>query len=269
MKYFEIRSDLKDDNRLYGVILYDEKLDQYLTELPDDLEFKDAPLLLDSAIERGLRTVSPYVTKLWLNERIIPENRQNIGMILREAGLEEYDAHQLLVISDGRCAQDDFYLKPIPAKNMPIDISNRLEKRIEDFVLLTNMRLLVFFHNKEVKLCDLSSLTDKYPWLEYLPINDTYYYSIKPLIAGYGVAWDDERQIPCEELYESGTLQSLTYDDFKAFVNQRTISTSEVCEILGSTRQNVNDLVKRDRLHPIKDMEVTKLFLKAEIESRL
>ena len=71
MKYFEIRSDLKGDDRLYGIVIHDEKSDQYIVELPDDLEFRDAPILLDSAIKNGDRTVGPFVTKLWLEQRII------------------------------------------------------------------------------------------------------------------------------------------------------------------------------------------------------
>ena len=269
MKYFEIRSDLKGDDRLYGVIIYDEKLNQYITELPDDLEYKDAPLLLDTVIKKGQRTVGPFITKLWLKERLVPEDRQNIGLILKEAGLDYYDEHQLLVLSDGRCAQDDFYLKPIPAKYMPIDIMNRLQKRIEDFVILSGMRLLVFFHNGETKICDLRDFADIYDWIQYLPINENYYYSMKPLISGYGVAWDEDRQISCEELYEAGKLQDIKYEDFKLFIEQRTISTTGVCASLDCSRQNVNDLVKRNKLHPVKNLESTKIFLKAEIEDRL
>ena len=269
MKYFEIKSDLPGDDRLYGILLYDETLDQYLVELPDDLEYCDAPLLLDSAIEKGTRTVGPYVSYLWVKERIIPEDRQNIGYILKEAGLDYYDEFKLLNISDGRCAQDDFYLKPIPVKYMPMDISGRLEKRIEDFVLLSNMRLLVFFFNGKVKLCNLNKFNDRYEWIKYLSINENYYYSIRPLIAGYGVGWEDNRQISCEELFQAGIEVSLSYDDFKMFVSQRIMSTSDVCDALECSRQNVNDLMKRDKLHPVKEMENGKLFLRAEIERRL
>ena len=268
MKYFEIRSDYRDNDRLYGVVIYDENLNQYMVELPDDLEFKDAPILLDTAIEDGTRTVGPYITHLWIEQRVIPPDRQNINSILLEAGLERYDEHKLLVISDGRCAQDDYFLKPIPAKSMPIDITSRLKKRIEDFVLLPGMRLLVFFKNGETKLCDLNLLEYKHPWIKYLSISEDYYYSIKSLIAGYGVGWDETRQLSCEELYKIGITQSITYDDIKAFINQRTISTSGVCDALECSRQNVNDLIKRDKLHPVKELDNSRLFLKAEVERR-
>ena len=111
MKYFEIRSDLINNNRIYGVIIYDESTDEYIAELPDDLEYNDAPMLLDSVILKGRRTVGPYITGLWIKERVIPSYRQNIGMILKANKMDCYDEFKLLKLSDGRCAQDDFYLK--------------------------------------------------------------------------------------------------------------------------------------------------------------
>ena len=269
MKYFEIRSDLSGDDRLYGVVIYNEKKDEYLVELPEDLEYKDAPILLDKAIIDGTYTVGPRVSHLWIEQRVVPPDRQNIGSVLKAAKLDEYNEFELLKHADGRCAQDDFYLKPIPAKSMPLDICQRLSKRIRDYVLLTELKLIVFFKNGETRLCDLSKLQDKYFWIKYLTISDDYYYSLHLITCGYGIAWDEKRQISCEELYSIGERQDISYEMFKAFIAQRTISTTGVCEALECSRQNVNDLIKRDRLHSVKDLDNTKLFLKAELDERM
>ncbi|QFJ55385.1 hypothetical protein [Pseudobutyrivibrio xylanivorans] len=269
MKYFEIRSDLPDDEKLYGVVIYNEKRDEYLVELPEDLEYKDAPILLDKAIIDGTYTLGPRVSHLWIEQRVVPIDRQNIGSILNAAKLDEYNEFELLKHADGRCAQDDFYLKPIPAKAMPIDICSRLAKRIKDYVLLPDLKIIVFFRNGETRLCDLNKLQDKYFWINYLTINENFYYSLHLVTSGYGIAWDEKRFISCEELYSIGKQQDITYDMFKTFIYQRTISTTGVCDALDCSRQNVNDLMKRDKLHSVKDLDNTKMFLKSEIDERM
>ncbi|MBQ1780336.1 MAG: helix-turn-helix domain-containing protein [Bacteroidales bacterium] len=47
------------------------------------------------------------------------------------------------------------------------------------------------------------------------------------------------------------------------------MTTAEACELLQCSRQNIDDLVRRDKLHPIKPGGRTKLFLRSEVEERL
>ena len=42
-----------------------------------------------------------------MQQRIVPTDRQNLGEILRDNGLKEYDEFELLMLATGRCAQDD------------------------------------------------------------------------------------------------------------------------------------------------------------------
>ncbi|MBR0364095.1 MAG: helix-turn-helix domain-containing protein [Clostridia bacterium] len=60
----------------------------------------------------------------------------------------------------------------------------------------------------------------------------------------------------------------LSADDFASFVARRVITTAEACELLGCSRQNINDLVRRGKLHPVKAGGRTKLFLRSEVEQR-
>lgn len=48
---------------------------------------------------------------MWVRQRIVPPDRQNIGQILKANGLEEYDEFSLLMFGSGRCAQDDYCFK--------------------------------------------------------------------------------------------------------------------------------------------------------------
>ncbi len=56
--------------------------------------------------------------------RIIPTDQQNLGQVLKENGLKEYDEYSLLMLSMGRCAQDDYYLAPIEDGELPKEIKN-------------------------------------------------------------------------------------------------------------------------------------------------
>lgn len=47
----------------------------------------------------------------WVQSRIIPSSRQNIGEILRVNGMRSYDEHKLLLKNEGRSCQDEFYIE--------------------------------------------------------------------------------------------------------------------------------------------------------------
>lgn len=44
----------------------------------------------------------------WVQSRIIPSSRQNIGEILRVNGMRSYDEHKLLLKNEGWSCQDEF-----------------------------------------------------------------------------------------------------------------------------------------------------------------
>ncbi len=67
------------------------------------------------------------------------------------------------------------------------------------------------------------------------------------------------------ELYDSGVSVPLSMSDFKDFVEHRVVNSSEAAELLGCSRQNINDIVKRGKLRPLKSNPNSTLFLKSEI----
>ncbi|MDX8367804.1 DNA-binding protein [Cytobacillus sp. IB215665] len=67
------------------------------------------------------------------------------------------------------------------------------------------------------------------------------------------------------------TTNGLTFknkEELKMFIAEEVINTSEAIEILGCSRQNLNDLVNRGVLTPIKEMVRDKLFFKSDILER-
>ncbi|MCF0120774.1 MAG: hypothetical protein HUJ65_03965, partial [Oscillospiraceae bacterium] len=85
---------------------------------------------------------------------------------------------------------------------------------------------------------------------------------------GYGVSWNGSAMLPNRELYESGADVPLTLDDFIGFVENRIINSAQACRLLDCSRQNINDMVKRDKLHPIRIDSKNTMFLRNEILQR-
>ena len=56
--------------------------------------------------------------------------------------------------------------------------------------------------------------------------------------------------------------------DLQEFIKNEIINTSETIEILGCTRQNLHDLVRRGVLNPIKEMVRDRLFFKEDVLER-
>ena len=52
------------------------------------------------------------------------------------------------------------------------------------------------------------------------------------------------------------------------FVRHRIVNTGEAGRILGCSRQNIDDLTRRGKLHPIRQDEKNKLFLRNEVIQR-
>lgn len=85
---------------------------------------------------------------------------------------------------------------------------------------------------------------------------------------GYGVAWDVNMSVSDSMLYRMGKNIPLTAADFRNFVAHRVINATEAAKLLGCSRQNIIDLTKRGKLHPLKTSDKNTLYLKSEILKR-
>ncbi|HAL59616.1 MAG TPA: hypothetical protein DCP64_09560, partial [Sarcina sp.] len=130
MKIFAIRDASIAKDRDLGWLLYYPVSDEYHIEICDGVDEWEAPLLISSFVKRGKKSLDPGSSRLWAELRIIPPDRQNLGMILRANGLREYDPFRLLVLAEGRCAQDDCFLVPLKEGSLPAELSRRLQQTI-------------------------------------------------------------------------------------------------------------------------------------------
>jgi predicted DNA-binding transcriptional regulator AlpA len=119
-----------------------------------------------------------------------------------------------------------------------------------------------------VKKCNLQDFFQSNRVFGILLDNEELFYHVQMQTGGYGVAWDTNMTISDAALYQMGVEVPLSAADFKNFVIHRVITAAEAAELLGCSRQNIDDLTRRGKLHPIKTSAKTTLYLKSEILKR-
>ena len=266
MKAFAIREDGRDKDLAY--LIYYEDSKRFFAELPDDADFWETPLLFSSLLKKGQKTIGPYWSKLWVQQRIVPPDRQNIGQILKENQLTEYDEFTLLVLADGRCAQDDYYLSPVSAEFLREKFPDRYQRKVENVAALNNWRLLVSFRDGTVRKCDIASLKGEDRRFAPILREPELFARVSILPGGYGAVWGNDLIVDDLTLYTTGETIPLRMEDLVLFVSNCVINSAEAAALLECSRQNIDDLVRRDKLHPIKSSPKNKLFMKSEVLQR-
>lgn len=269
MKIFAVRDDEDCVKKDLAHLIYYEKDKKFYIELPDTADFWETPLLLSSFLKRGKRTIDAHWSKVWVQQRIIPMDRQNLGQILKANGLKEYDEFKLLMLAKGRCAQDSFYLERIEVEKISDLYGERLKKRINDVIPLSENELLVCFRNGEVKKCNLNSLVGENRLFRRVLGNNAIFRKVSVQTGGYGICWGEQLLISNDELYENGISISLNASELLSYVKSQLVNSAEAAEILGCSRQYINELSAKGKLNPIKSDAKTTLYLKSEVMQRL
>ena len=269
MKVYELRTASKKRGDALAYLFYYERSGHFAMEIPEESDEWDLPMYIASFFRKGELTLGHEVCKKWLAERVLPSERQDIREILTGLKKEEYHVYDLLTACEGRCIQDDYYLKEVKEKDLPLEIRNRQEMRLEDITPLSTQRRLAFFHNGDVKICSLESVVGEKEEFRSLWSDRMLYRSADVQPGGYGIRFGDSLSIGAGELYNQGELLPLSGRDFKDFAGGNLVSTSEAAGILGCSRQYVDELVRKERLHPVKTLAKDRLFLRQEVFGRV
>ena len=268
MKIFAIRDESAAEQVDLAYLLYYELEKRFYIELPENADPWETPLLLSSFVKQGETSINSYWSKMWVQQRIVPTDRQNLGQVLKDNNLKEYDEFSLLMLSMGRCAQDDYYLVPIDEAQLPDYMQKRFAKLIEDIIPLDDYALLVFFRDGTVKKCSIKERYEYAPSFQVLFRNEEYFYAVNLQPGGHGVEWDINLRVSAATLYRIGKSIPLNASDFRSFVVHRVVNVAEAAEILNCSRQNIEYLTRTGKLHPIKSSGKNTLYLKSEILKR-
>ena len=115
MRVFDIYDASKRGRKPVAQLVYDGAKGEMHISISEDATPSDLPLMLGLLAEKGQREVPDKWARRWVEERIPPRGRQNLGEILRAQGLDDYDEIELLASAEGRSAQDDFLIREVPA----------------------------------------------------------------------------------------------------------------------------------------------------------
>lgn len=111
MNRYEIKRT--NGNKAVGILNYDETAGTYTIDVPIGISSREAPFMLALFLKKGIRSLDQDASMRWVRSRIIPSSRQNIEEILEKNKMDSYDEHTLLLKSEGRSCQDEFYIKEI------------------------------------------------------------------------------------------------------------------------------------------------------------
>lgn len=94
-----------------ALLFYDTDKSEYSIEIKEGVSVDDVPMMLEPFVERGQLKLDAYWSRRWVEERVPPPGRQNLGEILRAHDLTEYDDFTLLCNNRGECSQDYFVVR--------------------------------------------------------------------------------------------------------------------------------------------------------------
>ncbi len=83
--------------------------------------------------------------------------------------------------------------------------------------------------------------------------------------SGSFITFKDSIDIPAATLYSKGIPVPLSANDFLSFVRHNLLDTSDCCEVLECSRQNISYLVRHDMLHPLKEEVRGNLYMKGDV----
>ncbi len=268
MKIFAIRHKDDKPRKDLAYLFYFEYEKEFLIEIPEGAEAWELPLMISSYAERGVLSLGPRLSAAWVRERIVPVERQNIGQILKELGLREYDEYALLTYAMGRCAQDDFYLADVSGKEPDRALAGILASRVDDVIAVGGFELILMLRSGAVKRVDLSGFVAQRPGFSVFVRAPKLFGYVKPQAGGLGIRWSEELYISGRELQGMGEELGLETADLRSFAERCVVTAAEAAALLGCSRQYVNALAKSGALAPLKAEDKATLFLRADVLKR-
>ena len=268
MRLFALKDANDPQQSVLAVLACYESGRHFFLDMPNGTDPWTVPFILSSFAQRGQWRLSPDWSKRWVESRLVPRSRQNLGEILRENGLEDYDMLRFLEMTGGRNSQDDCFLEPLQPKEAPTWFAEREAERVEEAVALEGYRLLAAFRTGEVRICDARDLTQADKGLARVVGDDEAFARVEVAPGGRGIQWGSSVFIGDDTLHAVGQPIPLSWTDLRQIAPVLLVDTAQAEQMLSCTRQNINALMKRGALSTAKTSGKATMFFRSDIRAR-
>ena len=267
MIVFEICEKRNKNESILGYLFYYERSKRFFAEILNETDEWTAPFMFSGHVKKGIYSIDSEWSGKFVRQRIIPPDRQNLGSILKDNNLKSYDELKLLLLSEGRCAQDELYLKRVSEKDILPEIKERLEHKVLEVMALGDSKVLVFFRDKESRIIDLQKLKGNDRAFANVLMDKEVFKNVRVSPGGNGIEWGEERFIPAELLRKKGKKSEIGFEDVKVFIKTRLYDTADLTEYLGCSRQYIKQMADKGKCAAVREASNTNLYFKSRFET--
>ena len=89
--------------------------------------------------------------------------------------------------------------------------------KVKNVAPLADFKLSIQFSEGVTKLYDLKPLFEKLTAFQYLKNNPAEFECVSVDAGGYGIVWNDDLDLSCDELWENGMVVETPFDGLMAF----------------------------------------------------
>lgn len=112
--------------------------------------------------------------------------------------------------------------------------------KVKGVSALPNFKLSVQFSEGVTKIYDVKPLFDHIPAFSYLKGHPDEYGSVRVDVGGYGIAWSNDLDLSCDELWEHGTSVRTPFDGLLAL--------SDATELWGLSESTLRKAISYGKL---------------------
>ena len=117
--------------------------------------------------------------------------------------------------------------------------------KVKSVIALNDYKLIVIFAEGITKIYDVKPLFNKYNIFNELK-EDRLFYECVVDVGGYGISWNDEIDLSCDELYYNGKLINTPFDNL--------IALSDATIIWGLNESTLRKAISYGKLQEGKDV---------------
>ena len=113
--------------------------------------------------------------------------------------------------------------------------------KVKDVSALADLKLSVQFTNGTTKIYDVTPLMNRFPVFRTLD-DEALFREVEVDQGGYGIIWNDDLDLSCDELWENGTEVATPFDGL--------ISFSDASELWGLSESTLRKAVAYGKIVP-------------------